>query len=288
MLGVVLAGIAASCYGAADFLAGLGARRAPVIRVTLIIYAAGTAGMLLVLLPASPAGQLSPGSLIWGAVAGVGLGGEALLLNAAFSRADFAIAAPLSATVGTVLAVAAGLILGERPGPWAWAGIILAIPAILAVTIQGRRGSRAGVGLGLAAGIGYALSLIGLSRPGPAAGLVPVLASEVAALATVAAVAIVTGDLPIPGKSHGLRPAGTLAWRLSITSGLLGAAAAVCYVYAARGGQVAVAAVVVSLFPAVTVALAAAIGERLNAARVAGLACAAASVALMCAGVQLT
>jgi drug/metabolite transporter (DMT)-like permease len=288
MLYVVLAGIAAACYGAADFLAGLGARRAPVIRVTLVIYAAGTAGMLLALLPAAPPGRPSPGSLIWGAVAGVGLGGEALLLNAAFSRADFSIAAPLSATVGTVLAVAAGLILGERPGPWAWAGIILAIPAILAVTIQGCRGSRAGVSLGLAAGIGYALSLIGLSRSGPAAGLYPVLASEAAALATVAAVAMVTGDLPIAGKSHAPRLSGTPAWRLSITSGLLGAAAAVCYVYAARGGQVAVAAVVVSLFPAVTVALAAVIGERLNAARVAGLVCAAASVALMCAGVQLT
>jgi drug/metabolite transporter (DMT)-like permease len=290
MLTVALASLAALGYGVADFLAGLAARRSSVIRATLLVYVAGLV-TIVVLLPLVHEGRPSLVPLAWGAVSGAGQAVGALALIAGFRRAPFSIAGPLSAVVGAGLAVIVGVFLGERPGGVAWVGLALALPTILAVSAsaqsggRGRpapravaepRGGRVGVGFGLAAGIGCAVSLIGLGRASTVAGVWPVLAVQVAALATLAAVASATGDLHPP--AHGSR------W-LSAGSGILGCCSAIAFLLAAHHGLLAVAAVVTSLFPVVTVALAVVLAEeKLGVIRLVGLVLAAISVSLIALG----
>jgi drug/metabolite transporter (DMT)-like permease len=326
MLTIVLALASATGYGAADFLAGMAARRADVIQITLAVYAVGTVAIAAVL-PWSHAGHPSAAALGWGAVSGAGLAAEALFLAAGFRRADFSVAAPLSAAVGAGLAVLAGLAWGERPGGYALTGLLLVLPAVLAVTSSaapaagdlleealpqpgparpqhdiltggspdrpgrviacrarrafrrysrcrpGGSGSLGGAALGMIAGIGGAVFLIGGARVGPAAGLWPVLAIQAAALVTTAVVAAVTGNLHIPAA--GAR------W-LSASSGGIGAVSALLYVAAAVTGMLAIAAAVTGLFPVVTVLLGrVVVKERLGVTRLAGLAMATAAVALI-------
>jgi drug/metabolite transporter (DMT)-like permease len=295
MLTVGLGLLSAFGYGSADFLAGMAARRASVIEITLLVYAVGVVTMLAIL-PFLHDGTPSLGALAWGAVSGSGCGAGALFLAAGFRRAPFSIAGPLSAVIGAGLSVIAGLILGERPTSIAWVGLLLALPAILVVSASGgqaapagnvqqpRRGRHrrrvraglAGVAFGVPAGIGCAISLTGLAQASPAAGVWPVLAVQVAALVTTGAVAVVTGDLHMAAKG---------SRRPSAASGVIGAAAAIFYLLAAHAGLLAIAAVVTSLFPAVTVGLAAMIAqERLGPVRLAGLALTVGSLTLIALG----
>jgi drug/metabolite transporter (DMT)-like permease len=282
---------AAIGYGGADFMAGIAARRASVIEVTLLVYLAGLVTVLLVLpFAAGPAPTIS--ALAWGAVSGSGCGAGALALAEGFRRADFSLAGPLSAVIGAGLAVLAGLLLGDRPASIAWAGVAVAPVSIFAVSASStgpaaqprshstpqrrRNGSRAGVGFGVAAGVGCAISLIGLAKASSSAGIWPVLAVEASALATVAVIGGATGTLRLP--ACGSR-------QLSVASGTVGAFAAVFYMLANRAGMLAIAAVVTSLFPAVTVGLAVRLeGERLGRTRLAGLILATVSVSLIALG----
>jgi drug/metabolite transporter (DMT)-like permease len=286
-----LALVAALGYGVADFLAGMAGRRDSVIRVTLMVYAAGML-TIAVILPWVHAGRPSVSALAWGALSGTGQAAGALALIAGFRRAPFSIAAPLSAVIGAGLAVLVGVLIGERPSPFAWAGVLLAVPAIMAVSVSARsrtvvaagnprllRERRVGVGFGIGAGAGCAVSLIGLGEAGSTAGLWPVLAVQVAALTTVGVVAASTGDLHSP--SHG-------SWGQSTASGVLGCGAAIFYLLATHAGLLAVAAVVTSLFPVVTVGLAVAVaGEQLGRIRLAGLALATISISLIAVGGNL-
>ncbi len=299
MLAVLLALASAIGYGGSDFAAGLAARRASVIRVTLITEAASVAvvGVALAVMGADPP---SPRAVAWGCVAGLSGVSGALALYVGFRHAAFSVAGPLSAVGAAGFSVLAGLLLGERPTALALTGIVLALPAIVGVSASVRTGPRAdpqrgapeqapgspagpvrrrlpaGVSYGLVAGACFALLFIGLNRAGSSSGLWPVFCGQAAALVAVACVAVFTRDLRLPGKRG--------AW-LATVAGLTGAPGTILYFVATHRGLLAIAAVISSLYPAVTIMLARVIlGERLTAIRLAGLALAAASVALIAVG----
>jgi drug/metabolite transporter (DMT)-like permease len=103
------------------------------------------------------------------------------------------------------------------------------------------------------------------------------------------AVARVTGALVVTGAVAWL---GGLAWRAvspwllagAVASGLLDAAANVCYVVATRDGLFGIAVVLTSLYPGVTVLLARLVlGERMRFPQLAGLLLALAGIALVSA-----
>ncbi|HLJ98971.1 MAG TPA: EamA family transporter, partial [Streptosporangiaceae bacterium] len=131
----------------------------------------------------------------------------------------------------------------------------------------------AGVNYGLAAGAAFALYFVGLNRAGAASGLWPVVIGQAAATVVLLVVARVLGQLGLPGQ-------GSLG--LSLVTAAGGTAGAVLFFIGSHHGLLAVTAVIVSLYPAMTILLArAALGERLSRTRVAGLMLAAASVALI-------
>jgi drug/metabolite transporter (DMT)-like permease len=297
VLAVLLALAAAAGYGGSDFAAGLATRRASVIRVTLASEAVSVA-VVGVALALTGAGPPSLRAVVWGSVAGLGGVSGAVALYIGFRHAAFSVAGPLSAVGAAGFSVLAGLLLGERPTTLALIGIVLALPAIVGVSASAHSGSAepagdahapvpgrpartarwfpAGVSYGLVAGVCFALLFIGLNRAGSASGLWPVFCGQATALAGVACVAAFTGDLRLPEARGG--------W-LAVAAGMTGAPATIAYFVATHRGLLAIAAVITSLYPAVTIMLARVLlGERLTAIRLAGLSLAAASVALIAAG----
>lgn len=298
MLTVLLSLVSAVGYGSSDFAAGLATRRASVIRVTVLAEAVSVA-VVGVALALNGAGLPSPQAAAWGSVAGVAGVAGAMALYLGFRHAAFSVAATLSAVGSAGFSVLAGLLLGERPTTLALIGIALALPAIAAVSasahepegeeaadqsasspanpaITVRRWVPAGVSYGLVAGACFALLFIGLNQAGASSGLWPVFCSQAAAFVAVAGIAAFTGGLHLPEAGGG---------RLAAVAGLTGGPGTILFFLATHHGLLAVAAVITSLYPAVTIMLARVLlGERLTAVRLAGLSLAAASVALIAVG----
>jgi drug/metabolite transporter (DMT)-like permease len=294
VLAIVLALASAIGYGGSDFAAGLASRSAGIIKVNLLASAISTIAVAaaLLLVGAHPP---TAASLAWGAGAGLGgfVGGLALYLG--FRQAAFSVAGPLSAVGAAGFSVLAGLLFGERPTTLALTGIVLALPAIVAVSASAGRGDvpevpggeaptgsgargrpATGVVAGLIAGGGFALLFIGLDRAGSGSGLWPVAAASVTELVAAVGAAAVTGNVRLP--------AGRPRW-LSVITGAAGALGTILYFLATHEGFLAVTAVLTSLYPAVTIVLARTVlGERLTAPRLAGLVLAAACVALIAVG----
>jgi drug/metabolite transporter (DMT)-like permease len=139
-----------------------------------------------------------------------------------------------------------------------------------------RRFAPGGVSYGLVAGACFALLFIGLNRAGSGSGFWPVFCSQTTGLATITCVAVVTREFRLP--------AGRSRW-LAGLAGLGSGPGSILYFVATHRGQLAVAAVISSLYPAVTIMLARVLlGERLTTVRLAGLVLAGASVALIAVG----
>ena len=249
-------------------------------------------------------------SLAWGAAAGVCGAAGSMALVQGFRKEAFRVASAVSAVAAAVLSVLAGLLLGERLSPLSLAGMALALPAIVGVSMRsGRAGGHpagggdvagppalaviprvlaglrdragaahfgAGVRWGLAAGTGFGLSLIALNRAGSAADLWPLAAAELAAVATAASVAAAAHQLRLP-------PPGA-RW-LAVLSGATAAAGLFSYFIATHHGLLAVTVVIYSFFPAGTIVLARIFSkEELTWIQLAGLGLAAASVGLITIG----
>jgi drug/metabolite transporter (DMT)-like permease len=205
-----------------------------------------------------------------------------------------AVVAPVSAIGAAVLPILVGVVLGERPSPLAWAGIALALPAIWLVTRPASddeapeataaprgRWFESDLVDGLLAGAGFALLFIGLDRAGESGGLWPVVAGELAAI-----VALGIASIGV------LRAATTIAWRAeartastAVVAGLLGGVASSAYFLATHDGLLSIVAVVASLYPAVTVVLAALVlREPIGRWQLVGLAAAILALAAIVAG----
>jgi drug/metabolite transporter (DMT)-like permease len=277
VLCVVLALAAAAGFGVSDYLAGLAARRASVITANM---GANVAGLLAVLavLPFARPGTATPAGVGWGAAAGVATGVCQLLLVAGFRDGEFSVAAPLEATVGSGLAVVAGvMLLGERPGGLAWAGLALAFPAVAVVSAPSgrRRGLLPGAGFGLGAGVGAGSCFIALDAAPGGGGIWVILSLQAAAVIVVWVLAVATGEQGWP--------AGAMV--LSAGSGVLAAGAGVATFAAFHAGLMAVASVLTAQYPAVTIILALALQkERPGLFRGCGLVVAGVAVALIAVG----
>ncbi len=263
----------AVAYGAADFLGGLAARRANTIAVVVVSQAAGLV-MVGLLLPMLGSAAPGPSDWIWGGVAGLTGGVGVALLYRALAVGVMAVVAPTTAVCAVLVPVLIAVILGERPGPGAMAGIALAIVAIVLVSqspgpSQGQSpatGRRSGIALALAAGVAIGLFFLSLARTNAAAGLWPLLAARVVSVALFTAMALV--------YRVSLRmspPVSTIA----IGGGIVDMLANLLFLLASREGPLTLVVTLSSLYPASTVMLARlVVGERLAPRQWVGVACA--------------
>ncbi len=93
----------------------------------------------------------------WGFMAGTGLlqAGYFLFLQRGYQAGDLSLVYPIGRGTGALLAALAGIVLlGERPGPLALAGILAIVAGIVAIGLPPRRARRRRRSGGLAAGPG--------------------------------------------------------------------------------------------------------------------------------------
>ncbi len=247
-MGIVLGLAAALLYGSSDFAGGAAARRFGELRVTLVGSVVATAGIWAVLLVVGGPGP-SARAVGWGLAAGVAGDIGTLVLYRGLARGQMSVVGPVSAVGAAVVPVIVGVALGEHPGMLGLAGVLISLPAIALVagsgSIRGKLG--AGLGEGLVAGVLFGILFIGLAQAGKGSGLWPVAFEQSSTLVVTLAIALKSRQpLRIPVREAGL----------TAFAGASGLAAAVSYFYATHFSMLAVAAVLVSLYPVVTVLLA--------------------------------
>jgi drug/metabolite transporter (DMT)-like permease len=278
-LGILLALSSALAYGAADFIGGVGSRRHSSWQVVLVGQAAGALVMLA-------AGLMVPGSPVapdfaWALLAGVGSATGSIFLFRGLARGRMGLVAPISAVGAAVVPVLVGLVvLGERPGWLVWVGVLAALPGIWLVsrgTASDRpAGTQRALVDGAIAGAGLGVLFIALAQISADAGLLPLAANQlIGALLTMVAAASV---------GQPWRPCrGVLGW--GSASGVLGASGTLAFVVATGTTGLGIAGVLASLYPAVTVLLAAGVlGERIGTGQRAGIGICTLAVATLALG----
>jgi drug/metabolite transporter (DMT)-like permease len=281
---VTLGLAAALAYGTGDFIAGLLSRRISFVAVALVSNAVAWLVMCAVL-AATWDGPPTVTAGSWGAASGMGSALGTLALYRGLARGPMGVVAPLSALGAAVIPVAVGVVAGDRPAPAAWAGVALALPAIWLVSTHDSGRARrprwpvGGIVDGLLAGLGFGLLFVALDRAGDGSGLWPVVAGQATSTVLLAGVA---ARGPSRADRHGVTRGGIMA---AVGVGVLGAAATTCYFLSTHAGMLAIVAVVTSLYPAVTVVLAAVLlRERVRRSQGAGLLLALAAVTLIVLG----
>lgn len=280
-----LALLSALAYGASDFFAGLSARRASVLRATVVTYAAATLGLAALTL-AYPH-QAAASALAAGSFAGVFAVVGLLTFYAALAAGPMGVLSPAIATLGAAVPVAVGLTFGERLGPLGWAGILTAMVAagllsspsevlapspVVAIDVAkiavppGRVGwTRRTLVLTLVSGVTLGLSVVALDAAPSGTGLIPGLVElgvGLMLLLVVEALVKVSGrvgraastlDGPDPADGAA-RP----AWpgKQAIVAGALLAVGQALLVIALDQGDLAVVAALLATYPLATVLLA--------------------------------
>jgi uncharacterized membrane protein len=246
-LAATFALFAAVAWGSGDFTNGTVARRVGTFQAVLISYIVGLIGLIIVALARLE--QLPPTiDLLWGAIAGLlGMVGLGFLLKG-FSMGRMGIVAPVSAVLATALPVIFAAFTEGLPRQWQILGFGLALFAIWFLARPEESGNRpSGLGMALLAGLGFGGFFIALSMISPTAVFWPLVAGRLACCVVLAIFAISTRRPFIPPPSStGLL---TLAGILDVGGNLF-------FLLATQTGRLDVAAVLGSLYPAVTTILA--------------------------------
>lgn len=276
--GLVLALAAAVSFGTADFLGGLATRRSSALLAVLVAQLAGLGLVVPVVLLS---GESADGpSLAWGMAAGVcGCVGLVVFFRA-LADGVMSAAAPITAVVSAGLPVLTGVLLGERPAGQAWLGVGAGLLAVAAISRGGEPGDRVyrgrALALAVAGGVGFGLFFVLLSRAPASSGLWPLVGARLGSLATLATLVLVVLARHSPWRSE------RAALRLAVVSGALDMTANALFLLAVHRGQLALVAVLVSLYPAATVLLALGLlRERLGVSQLTGIGLALLAAALI-------
>ena len=280
---VVFALVSAMLYGVSDFAGGLASRRTSVWPIGLLACVGAFLGSIVIAV-AEP-GDPSTGDVAWGLLAGLGSGSGTAFLYRGLASGRMGVVAPVSAVGAVLLPLLVGVLAGERPAAIAWAGIVVALPAIWLVSREegpadgaGDEGGRPGAGLldGVLAGIGFGLLFAALGQVPDSAGYWPLVANQTTSVLSLALIAIVVGGDVIPRRR-------AEAWGL--VPGVLATLAVLFFILATHEGLLSLAAVITSLYPAFTVLLAIVVlRERVHRAQALGLGLCAVTVVCVSLG----
>jgi uncharacterized membrane protein len=275
---LVLAMASSLAYGAADFLGGVAARGAHVLRVVAIAAPASLVVELL-LWPAVGA-DFSTGAVTWGAASGLASAVSFALLYRTLAIGPMSVLSPVTALVSAALPVGVGLLQGEHLSALAVGGMTLALGAIVVVSggsdARGLRPSRAALALAFGAGASIALQLICLHQAPDDSGVAPLIVGR-----AVSSAVVLSAALALSGRLGETRP----SLPASAAAGALDSLANFAFLFAVRDGELAVVAVITALYPAGTVLLARVVlSERIGRMQLAGLGLAAVAVSLLALG----
>ncbi|MFE6838059.1 EamA family transporter [Streptomyces sp. NPDC057705] len=276
-------------WGLADFGGGLLTRRIPAL--TVVVVSQIVAVLVLGTVVLATGAWQEAGPQLWFAV-GAGLVGPVAMLSfyKALALGPMGVVSPLG-SLGVVVPVTAGLVLGERPGLGQFAGIAVAVVGIVLAggpELRGAPVQRQAVVLTLVAafGFGAVMALIAEASATLTGLFLALFVQRVTNVAVGGAALWAQSRRGIPALPAGTGP--RILWGLLPALafvGLADVAANGTYSIAAQSGPVTMAAVLSSLYPVVTALAAfAVLKERLRSIQAAGAGLALAGTVLLAAG----
>ncbi len=247
-LSTVAFALAASItWGAGDFSGGLATRRAQVLSVVVGAY---TVGFIVLVALALIWSEPFPTTLdlIWGSVAGLAGAVGLVAFYQALAVGRMGIVAPLAAMLSAAVPVLFGAFIEGLPGPIQLIGFVLTFIAVGLISGFGVvKGRPKGLGLALLAGLGFGSFFILISRVSHGSVFWPLAAARLSSLLFLLVVVLIRHQKVLPEKS---------VWLVVFLAGALDVAGNVFFVLATHAGRLDVAAILSSLYPAVTVLLA--------------------------------
>lgn len=251
-IGALLALCSAAVWGSGDYCGGRAATRSDPFQVLSLAASSGIVMLVAAALISGESLTLSV-ELLWAAVAGVSgsLGIVALYRGLAIGNA--ASVAPMASVVAAVLPVLYGIAANGAPRSTQLLGFALALAGIwlVASAAPDQSGSRRGLWLGTLAGVGFGGFMILIAQGDVAAVYVPLVVARTMMLLT-AVVTLTARRMTLPGP--GSNPTALLA-------GVLDTGGNVLYLLARQQVRLDIAAVLSSLYPVATVALARIVGH---------------------------
>jgi drug/metabolite transporter (DMT)-like permease len=241
------------------------------LRVVLVSYPVALAILLVISLVVG--GEMSHGAILWGGLCGLSQAFGIWWFYAALGSGPISVVSPLTAILVAAIPVGVGLALGERPGPIAGVGAVLALVAVVLVSreitdkdVTPHHFTTKVAWLTVGAGVAFGLNFVLIAQAPPEANLWPLVFSRLAASGNLAA------------------PSGT-PLRLAYLAALLDVGANITMLLALHASLLSLAGVLMSLYPAATVLLAILVlRERVTRWQALGMVLAMAAVAMIAAG----
>lgn len=285
MPAVALGLLSAIVYGSADFVGGVAARRIGALRVTAVGAVSGL--VLLFLSLPLVGGAWTPAAIGWGALSGVVGSVAVFLLYACLAIGPMSILSPLTAVISAIVPLTWGLIGGDRFAPIGYVALGVALIAVVLVGFVPERGAvrPSGRALLMAVGAGVFIGgfLILLDQTPADSGVVPLIANRAvngAIMWSVVGLAVLRARTRPAGADRFTAPGAGLA----AASGVLDASANVLILIGLRAGDLSTMSVLVALYPAGTILLAAIVlRERIAPVQWIGLALAIGAAGMLAA-----
>jgi drug/metabolite transporter (DMT)-like permease len=247
-VGIFLGGASSLLYGIGDFLGGEGAKR--VTAPTVVLWA-GVVSVPLIAIFALLIGGAADVSDLWlGAAAGSAGALGLVTLFAGLSKGQAAAVAPAAAVLSGVFPLVVGVVGGETLSGLDWAGVSVAVPAIVLCSWVAEPGEvpLGGVWYGLLAGLGFGAYTIIINLTSEGSGLLPLVPARVATMLVVAFIAT--------AGVWSVAPFRTSPRRIIVGNGLLDVSGNVALLLALRAGSLGRVSIAASFYPAVTVVMA--------------------------------
>ncbi len=243
-------------YGSADYAGGRASRTVSSVSVTVSSQIFGWV-LVLALIPFLGGSGPTTRALVVGGLGGMCGAMGLLLLYRALSLAAMSVVSPITAVLSAVVPVVAGVIIGEGLTALHAIGVGLALLAIALISRGGddadsalehhRRPPVALLVTAFVAGIFFGLFVVALDRAGDDVGVWPLVTAKPVGIIFALIIALSQGVSPIVPRN---------AAKLTLAAGAADMTANVFATLSAQAGQVAIAGVLVSLYPASTVLLA--------------------------------
>lgn len=234
-----------------------------------------TVGLLALTTVALARGEAFPPmeDALWGAVAGLaGVMGLGFLLRG-FAEGQMGIVAPVSAVLTASIPVVVAALTEGMPRALQLVGFGIALAGLWLLSRPQQAGGRpGGIGVALLAGVGFGSFFVAIDQVSTASVFWPLAVGRLAALVVLVFLALARRR-PAPRSAP---------WGLLVLAGVLDAGGNLFFLLATQTGRLDVAAVLASLYPAVTTLLAWVIaGERMTRPQIAGAAAAILAVVLI-------
>lgn len=238
----------AACWGAGDFSGGLATKRFDAFNVVAYSQMFGI-GLLIALASIFSEAMPSSVDMLLGAVAGISGAIGLVALYAGLAGGRMGLVAPITAVVTAIVPVIFGIFLEGAPAARQTAGFVLAFIAVWLLSYAGHgiRFQPQDLALPIASGLGFGIFLLLIGRVSDTAILWPLVSARIASISLMLLLAARLRRLAFPSPTR---------LPLIALAGLLDAGGNAFFALAARAGRLDIAAILASLYPAVTVLLA--------------------------------